>query len=230
MKLKYHLIIFVIGIFTILLFQSCKKTPTDSSNELTNVILPLADGNYWTYIDSVWHFYTFDFRWEREIKVGITGTTKVNVDDNEYMGYYFNNYDLDLITPSENKSIYTNDELGLWSLGAESPSNIFLSRNLVIKYHVEVGDSWPYQIIGYDAEEKPFIKETVNVHCISKDELVSTVAGDYYCILYHYFENTYGDDVYLYYAPNIGLVAREVKKNGRLYIKWLLKFYSFGEF
>lgn len=224
---RKHIFLFSLIVCFVISLYSCKKV-TKSSDIQEDVICPLSYGNYWTYQDSVWNSDTGEFIYVSENKIGITGTTTVTIDGSEYLGYHWNYYDTDTSIPFDYKFICINSEDGLWYLGGQSSNTLFISKSLWIKYPVDVGDSWPFEIIYYDGtNDNFFIMETVIVQCIAKNEKFITDLGEFECIVYHYYSNRHGGrDTYLYYLPNIGMVGSLHKKGDIIYRKRKLTSYN----
>lgn len=172
------------------------------------VICPLAVGNTWTYVDSVWQGgspTTFSS------SVCITGDTIITVDLTDYELYRWVHYDS--MNQEETTLLVRNESSGLWEMGIACPTDTLIYRQLNAMYPAELDYTWTKawyrcamdQIMGLPPG---------TARCLAVDSLYTTPAGTFSCHLYHeqYDVIIFGlYDIYTFYAPNVGLVATEVQ-------------------
>lgn len=122
-------------------------------------LFSLAVGNWWSYL----------FNGGTEHKLGISGSSWVNVDGQDVLAYHWNWFDDDV--PSEYYWLVMSDERGLWTLASHSPGvEEIIDPQLWFKYPVSVGDQWSYR--------------DHTVRCQDVDRPVSVIAGSFSCINY----------------------------------------------
>jgi hypothetical protein len=178
------------------------KCEPSASGEL----MPLEAGNYWVY--QIWPFITPDTvitEVTRKVPVKINGET----------------YEASAVSPPYPihgarpvvEWLYWNGPCGLYWLGGIAESDTFLYKTLLFKYPAEVGESWTTVRINYEPYFRGFyFFDTLTVSLVSKEETITTPAGEFKCYLYSYRKRP-DDDVYLmwdyyhYFIPDLGRVA-----------------------
>ena len=200
----------------------------------SDVIVPLAVGNYWEYIDST--FYNDTLSVVDTSKLGITGEVNIEYQGNNYDVFYWNWFNTNTIPPQPepNKWLIRNEADGLWEYGMLNDTDTLLLQNLNLKFPANIGDSWP--IMVYIVRDTSIsVGDTLTMKCLDTDEEYITPSGIFQCYVYQYqlgflkspeanyilpFEETEivhnsqnvkpdTFSVLLYFAPNVGYVGKE---------------------
>ena len=221
---------FIFSLTTVLLLLN---QPVIGQND---VILPLAIGNYWEFIDSTFSNDTL-FVVDTS-KVGITGKLDIEYQGNNYEVFYWNWFDMNTNPPQPvpRKWLIRNEPDGLWEYGMLNDTDTLLLQNLTMKFPANIGDSWP--IMAYIITDTSIsVGDTLMMECIDTDQEYITQSGTFQCYVYRYewiflksykanfvypsefiesiynSQNTKSDTfrVLSYFAPNVGFVGKEYR-------------------
>ncbi len=168
-------------------------------------LMPLEVGNYWVY--QIWPFITPDTviaEITRKVPVTIAGIT----------------YEASALSPLYPVNgvrpplewLYWNGPCGLYWLGGIAENDTLLYKTLLYKYPAEVGESWKTVRISYVYDLGFYFLDTLTVSLVSKNETISTPAGDFNAYVYSYRKHP-SDDIagelnyYHYFIPELGRVA-----------------------
>ena len=201
-------------IVLILLIIGCSKS-TESSPE-PNIIWNLQVGNNWTYLDSIFtgngvqveSFYSeiikqieIDFQGE---EIVLSCLLEESIDD--YTNSRTNVSDL-----------YRNETNGLFHYGKlyeEGDSVYFdISKNLLFKYPVEVGQTWLFK--------------NDTMECIGKETNFITPYGNFQCFVYKLIKDD--EDITFYCVPYVGIVGFISENDEDLLHKRLLSYFNIGK-
>ncbi len=175
-------------------------------------LMPLEVGNYWVY--QIWPFIQPDTVIEeitRKVPVTIAGVT--------YEAFAFSQlYPVKGSRPPL-EWLYWNGPCGLYWLGGISPTDTLFYKTLLFKYPAEVGESWKTVRIGYADGIGFYFTDTITVSLISKNETITTPAGDFNAYVYSYRKRPSDDvywpwDYYHYFIPALGRVAYTTRNVG----------------
>jgi len=207
MKLFY---IIVVG----LVFFGCSQS-TESTPE-PNIIWNLQVGNNWTYIDSVFNngnvqIESFYNEIIKQIVIEYQGeeiTLSCLVE--ESINDYSNNRTII-------SNLYSNDTDGLFHYGRlyETGDSIYyeISKNLLFKYPVEVGEIWSF--------------DNDTVECIGKQTDLLTPYGNFRCHVYKLIKDD--ENITYYCVPYIGIVGLINEYNDDSFRKRLLSYFNIGK-
>ncbi|MBC8526323.1 MAG: hypothetical protein H8D22_05550 [Candidatus Cloacimonetes bacterium] len=202
MKL-YYLIILILVVF------GCNQS-TDPSPE-PNIIWNLQVGNNWTFIDSI---FTNNSIQVDSIYSEIVKQTTIDYQNEEI------NLSCLVEETINNKTVinnlFVNESEGLFHYGRliESGDSVYyeISKNLLFKYPVEIGESWTY--------------ENDTVECIGKETDFLTPYGNFKC---HVFKLMKEDEIIIYYCvPYVGIVGKITEYNDNSFRKRFLYYFNIG--
>jgi len=197
----------------------------------SDVIVPLAVGNYWEFADSTIIEDTLIFI--DTSMVGITGKQNIEYQSNNYEVFYWNGFDMNTNPPEPQpmKWLIRNQSDGLWEYGMLNDTDTLLLQNLTLKFPANIGDSWP--IMAYVITDTSIsVGDTLTMECIDTDQEYITPAGTFNCYVYQYVSNNLSNlferftlpsfffkrfqsriatnfTVKLFFSPNVGLVGSE---------------------
>lgn len=204
----FNLYFMIISIFIL----GCNKNdnPVNPDENNIGVIMPLTVGNQWTYIDSTFDENGFLTSVDSS-KLGITGKTNIIYNGQSLEVFYWNWIDPDNNQPDDGKWLCRNETEGLYFYGGRFlDSNFVLGKTLSRKYPVNIGDTWEEINYTYSTVDSSFrIADTSLITCISVNEKFNTIIGEFECYVYNY-QRTFGnenDDIYLYFAKDVGFVG-----------------------
>ncbi len=225
---RVTLSILLMSLTLALLLISCDDIRDESEIDSQDVLVPLAIGNEWSYIDS-----SGSTGEVKLLHIGITGSMMADTGEDEQSEVFFWNWrDLETGEYSDNVWLHYNGEEGFYTLGGISSTDTLLINCLKIKYPVAVSESWIYPDIEYDYINKEWlVTDTLEVFCTAVDTLISTPAGDFMCNeVALCIIGTTPSDVYgqrFYFAPNIGYIGFRLFQQGvimheRLLVDYIL--------
>ncbi len=223
-KLDFLLLICIV--VSAILLASCECSDDDQDESVnTDVIIPLAVGNEWTYL------YTSS-TYTDTLRIGITGSMTLDTGDRESrIAYLWSWFDFETGQYSDFSWLRYNTEEGFHSAGGISPSDTLLLDYLQLKYPVSKGESWIYPDLEYDyIEDEWIVNDTLEAFCTAVDTLVSTPAGDFSCVevTLCYLGTTPGEYYVqrFYYAPKIGYIGFRLFAGGEVTASRLLMDYN----
>ena len=171
-----------------------------------DVLLPSELGNTWEY----WIWGDFEDLVDT-VTYSIIDTLTINYEGIDYHCFIpqWENYSY------EAKWLYYNGEDGLYLMGGLDDEDTLILPALLCKYPVEVGDSWEYPRIVYLPRIKFWLKDTMKVECVGKDEEFITSLDTFSTYVYRKsvesgegLENDVPPDIYYdHYCPGIGIVG-----------------------
>jgi len=193
----------------------CAPSPRPS------VIMPLAVGNTWTYLDSVTisgSTHTYD------AQISVAAETTLTIQSRDYAAFKVEEVD-SLINKEKTTRFLMNDFDGLWTLGIRCTGNLSTLQFISAKYPAEVGDTWTSAyvrcIMGSGGVLGPGVAE-----CTNTGSVYDVPAGAFTCYSIHEHPEPAGAyDIYWYFAPNVGMVAMDLYSAGTV-IKRRLVSYS----
>lgn len=221
----------VICLLFLISMIGCNKneSPVSPDNTAANagVILPLAVGNEWIYIDSV---FTAAGTPESidTVKLGISGKTNIVYQGKSVEVFYWNWYDGN--QPDELKWLCRNEDGGCYSYGLQMANNKFLpGKTQWLKYPVNVGDSW--EMVSYAVTDSTtYTVDTILYSCRSVTEKFKTLKGEMECHVYYSRSDAEGHkyEQFMYFAKNVGYVGFIYKVDDVINEKYTLLSYSFS--
>lgn len=185
-------------------------------------LMPLTVGNYWAYERSRYYDGQVSEGLTDSVKAEIVAETTVTYAEQAYKVALSNGFYAIPYVPSDVNWLSWNGGNGLYLLGGVSSTDTLVYKALHFKYPVQQGDSWQVSWLYYVLESGKFvIEDTETITCIAINEKFETPAGTFRCYVYHFQRRTADDvaaksDFYEYYAPGVGLVGQEIKKEGIL--------------
>jgi len=196
---RYLAILFVLSTYTL-----CQ----------TNYILPLDVGNYWIHIDSSFSQVPPSID---TIRYNIKGDTIINYLGNDYKVYFWQ------VNESNARWLLRNESDGAYAYGRISQNDTLLEKDLLIKFPIQVGESWQSNYAFYG--------DTITLECISTDYELIVPAGTFNCIVFrtsddvkrnklnnsfirnktvNFFNKIDTSWIYHYWAPNIGFISSKI--------------------
>lgn len=209
-----------IGITIVLtvLMVGCEKeeNPVDPGERKTDVVMPLAVGNYWSYTDSIFNT-NGGFIARDSSRLVITGSASVQAQGAPAEVYFWNWMNLRTGVADDWKWLTRNEPDGRYMYGGvSSKGTTVLGKYLAEKFPVTAGTTWQRVNIVARQDSTFALGDTVQMRCNSVDEPFPTPAGSFKCIVY-YYQQTSGTAVretWLYFAPNVGYVGLVGRLNG----------------
>jgi len=192
-----------------------------------DVIVPLAAGNYWVYIDSIFSMNGFYVDTSRLV---ITGSTKIYFENQILDVFFWNWIDPETGAPQCSKWLNRNELEGLWDYGVIGKTDTLLAKVLEIMYPITIGQSWKTVMLY----ENFTISDTIELTCIGTDLPFFTPKKVLNCYVYHYnvplhlkkdfnkLSSTHsltfpflksdraqmdGHEMFLYFVPNLGFAG-----------------------
>lgn len=175
------------------------------------VILPLATGNTWAYLDSVYENGALA-RLDSG-RVSITGTRTVHLAAGPRRVHLWNVHRADG-TPGALSLWLENRADGNHTVGAQQDTASFVFETLHVKYPAAPGERYPIHFLsfhavgdGTEARLAPVI-DTLGAVVVSASETCATPAGTFPCV---HYRGLRGDSVFAdtWYAPGVGWVGSE---------------------
>jgi len=184
--------------------EECDCDPCSPSPQ-PSVILPLAVGNSWTYLDSV---AVSGSAHVSDAHISVAAETTLTIQSRDYPAFKVEEVD-SLVSKEKTTRFLKNEFDGLWTLGIRCTGNLSTVQYLSAKYPATVGDTWTsvYMrcLMGSGGVLGPGVAE-----CTHTDAVYDAPAGAFTCYTIHEHYETAGEyDIYWYFAPNVGMVAME---------------------
>ncbi len=190
-------------ILIIIFISGCKiKKTTESDDQISSEILPLAVDNTWNYeLNTVAYscnegeLECIPYFISDAIEHEITEKMDIEFDGDSIEVFVLVNY-FDAIPPTAYRT--TNE--GLVEYGeVEAERDIDFDVKLKVKYPIEAGETWIDKEGFYGTEYK----------CISTTESMNTPAGTFNCYVFELVDENFLEDEYVryYYTLDIGLIA-----------------------
>ncbi len=167
-------------------------------------IIPLSNGNYWTYNVYSVNPETGEESTPRQFTITCE-TIPDNVNNYNPNEVFVTNYIHAGIGTPNVKYMVSNKQNGLHILGSLWDSNINYYDYLKLKFPVLKDETWDIYFSAYD--------DTTRITCSGMDVEYQTPMGDFSCIQYHYeYINNPGDyyehySIDEFYKPGLGLVG-----------------------
>ena len=186
-------------IILVLTFGCDRRTKISVPTQFEDTILPLAEGNYWLFVDSTFVNGEPDSVFTK--KMGITGATQISHQGDKKWVYHWTWFDMPEDKPQVRKSLVTNEPDGLVYYGQRmGASYTEFNRRMFIKYPAEEEEEWTYT-------------QGAIVKCLSVSTPFETPSGVFNA---HKYRMTLGEITqYLYYVPEVGYVGMEEVRNGQ---------------
>ena len=177
----------------------CAPSPRPS------VIMPLAVGNSWTYLDSVTISGSTHTSYAH---ISVAAETTLTIQSRDYPAFKVEEVD-SLINKEKTTRFLGNDFDGLWNLGVRCTGNLSPLQFMFAKYPATVGDTWTSVyarcVMGSGGVLGPGVAESKDT-----DLVYVAPAGAFTCYTIHEHYETAGEyDIYWYFAPKVGMVAME---------------------
>lgn len=189
MKYKRNILVLLLSIS---LF-SCEKEELKK-----NQIMPITEGNSWTY-QNINHSYNKTDTSTIEIGKEIT----------------INGHNGNLIGTS---ILIRSDEQGnTIQVGAFSEHDTIFSESVLYKCNVYKGESYDYHMIISSSNSLYFEERTVVKTCTTIDTLISTPAGEFKCIVFEHSPDNGGNVFKDYMSKNVGKIKSERFEDGHLF-------------
>lgn len=173
------------------------------STPSTQVIMPLATGNTWTYVDSVWGMGAPS---EFHSTMIVTGQTSVTIDTTVYDVYRMTLNDPIFVETTE---LYLRNEAdGLWQLGVKCSNSTELQRSMYFMYPGTTGDVWIKNWILCSSGD-PSSNGMDSVTVMSTNHAVDTPLGLFSCYRYlEQYDTPFGRfEIEQFVAPEVGIIA-----------------------
>ncbi len=215
-------ILIIFGVILIMLYGCTKDEKVNTEIQYHDKIMPLAEGNYWVYEDSI--FVNGSHTHTEHSKIAITGSSTISHQGKKIIVYYWNWFEMPEDKPQIRKSLVRNEPEGLFYYGQKIGSTYSnISKTLFIKYPVDEGEEWAYKsgvIIKCVSSAKEF-ETKAGVFNVYKHKVVNpTAMGDMLAFTPETVANTRGETIqYLYYAPEIGYIGMKNIQNGEVILK-----------
>ncbi|MBU1100734.1 MAG: hypothetical protein KKA84_10050 [Bacteroidetes bacterium] len=199
---KLNLSYIIIGLFFI---SSCSQTDIQPVDSVNFGIIPLSNDYYWKYE----HYEHFSSQPELftsgETTLSIYDKYSLDVNGTEMKCYRTNFILLSMIIPNTTW-LLENFNDGLYLLGSTDQDSPIINE-LILKYPVEIGDSW--QI---DIQEITGLWQQLFT-CIDTTATLQALNKTFFCYVFEYVYEYNGGDTFdkrtvdEYYVPNLGLIG-----------------------
>lgn len=211
-------------VFLLLFVLGCQKNETPVGNEenQTAVLVPLAVGNQWSFIDSTFSAANGAFVGRDSSRLGITGSTSIQHQGASVEVFYWNWANPRTGVAYDYKWLTRNEPDGRYLYGGQSSKGTYvLGKFLSERHPVTAGQTWQNIRIVYRSSDSTFaVGDTVQMSCRAVDEQFTTLVETFKCVVYSYQQTvtTTGGttirETCVYYAPNIGYVGLVGYTNG----------------
>jgi len=205
---------FLVLLLFLLLTIGCSNSsgPTPEPNIIWN----LQVGNNWTFLDSI---FTINGVQVESAYTEIIKQININYQGEDITLSCLHEESID--DNSNNRTdisdLYKNETEGLFHYGKlyESGDSVYyeISKNLLFKYPVEVGEIWSF--------------ENDSIECIGKQTDLLTPYGNFKCHVYKLFKDE--ENITYYCVPYIGIVGSIIEYNENSFRKRLLSYFNIGE-
>ncbi|MCH8838988.1 MAG: hypothetical protein IIA60_14535 [Candidatus Marinimicrobia bacterium] len=194
------------------ILAGCEEPPDEPEPCLPvagDVLLPIAEGNYWTSEQINWGDGQIEEGFEDTGKVVIEKMMTIQFEGTEYqVGVRNVHFPVDL--KSDLNWLFWNGPDGLYFMGGVSSFDSLTTKVLQLKYPVEVGESWMVPRMVYDGTFR--VADTVAYVCVDTDAPYETPLGTFQCVVYSYSIKPAEDVLdlwhyFAYYAPGVGRVG-----------------------
>jgi hypothetical protein len=184
----------------------------DGSDARPNVLVPLAEGNFWAYSG-----YYLEPSLSDSFRVEITREVPITFNDTTYQAFARTVRRESGSAPPSDEELYWNGPDGVYGLGGLADTDTLLFKHMRRRFPARPGDSWTFVRLGFRSSTERFtITDTLTVSLEATDEPLETPAGTFDCHVYTYTFRPAEDvaavwDVFEYYAPGVGLVGEIVR-------------------
>ena len=172
-------------------------------------IVPLAVGNTWVYVDSV--FYRPDSVGTGSTEVNIVGKRSVANGSDSVTVYLLNVKNIFSGNPGPLNVYVRNVGHSNYTYGAEETGASFIDVSQHLRWPAKKGDEYFTHFVGFKTENGNRVPalDTIKVVVVNPDTTCSAPAGTFKCIHYQGYrlDGTLLADTY--YAPGIGSLASE---------------------
>ena len=169
------------------------------------VLVPLEVGNYWLYN----HYWGDGSVMVDSVRKEVLGAEDVVIDGQSIRVYRYGIVPLEI----DNRIFAANLDDGLYKMGSVETGDVSWVKELAFPFPGQLGDVGSMD--AYMLYEPEAV--TVIVELIDLEEELITPAGRFNTIVYRYrfpptdYELYKGGDVYVYFTPDLGIVAIIVK-------------------
>jgi hypothetical protein len=218
----------ILIVISLLISWSCK----DDSNPIIDppviqegVIMPLAVGNQWKFVDSLFN-QDGVFTGIKNTRLEITESVQLNIDGKLKPYYNWQWFDDSSSTLDSSKLLCANSENGFYFFAGihGEDTTIFNQPSLYAKYPIKENETWNWHFNMYvtTADTGFYTVVSYEMNCISINKSIETPFGKIDCIVYEYIDSSISG-ARNYYVPNVGLVGREEIWHGVIRVKKLLR-------
>ena len=187
-----------------------------SKDSEPDFITPLAVGNTWVYVDSVYYPRSSgdDSITVATGETSITGTREVTIEGVPTKVYLSNNHAVDGL-PSALSIYVGNVGRSNYNYGAEQDHSFgteqILGKSLHLEYHTTAGRRYTTLFYGFEGSGVIFPKiDTIEIEVVDPHHTCVTPAGTFTCVKFRgYYTN---GDLYAtaYHAPGVGNLGSEI--------------------
>lgn len=190
-------------------FSACSDSDNNSVKPInTNLIMPLAVGNFWSYSDTLFLYGSVS-----SSKLSIVGQKTIEY-QGESQSVYLWTWDASIDSSLREDWYYNNESDGLYCYGCKANGVDTLFKTIYSKFPADVGSEYLSSAVYFGG--KYFISENRNIKIVSINKKVATILGDFICYDYQY-KDAYLNVIDLYYSKGVGYVGSETRDlNGNL--------------
>jgi hypothetical protein len=172
-------------------------------------ITPLAVGNTWVYVDSV--YYGDDSVVVSTAETSILGTRDVTVEGEKHTVFLSNGHAVGG-PPSPFSAYVKNIGHGNYNFGGEQDTARVLGKVLHLEYPTRKGRRYPTYFYSFTLSEGNLVPvvDTIHIEVVDPDHTCTVPAGTFACVQYRgYFPN---GDLFAtaYHAPGVGPLGSEI--------------------
>lgn len=187
---------------------SCGLLDGDDRKKKSDVLMPLAVGNYWEY---EYNYLSL----KDTLRYEVVKEIQVPWGDTSYTAYGFNLVPFPPGAP-EYYWLYRNGEAGLYLMGGIADTDTLFMNDLEKWYPAAEGQTWEIPRLAFSRDSlKFYVSDTLDVTLIDTNRETETPAGTFTCYVYKFTIEFLEDghpftswDYYMHYSPGFGLVAQ----------------------
>lgn len=207
--MRFQSIQVLVFCFIHLLFFSGSKAQSVPGR---NALIPLAVGNSWSYVDTVFGNTTGEVLETSSLTIRIPNSQIITYKGQQHVVYC-------VVSPmtSSDSRYFWNDVEGLFAveLKKECQTKDINSNQLLCRYPCAINDTWTLGECLCDDKPKSNQEKGEKIECIATNELITTPAGSFHCIVTRSSEDNQNSHLLTYYCPGVGIIAfKQQKDNG----------------
>jgi hypothetical protein len=180
-------------------------------------ILPLAEGNTWSYVDSA--YFSEDSITTDSTHLAVTGTRVVTIAGSPQTVYLWTVRNA-AYQPAPVTLWLQNRSTGNFTVGAQQDSASFAYETLHVKYPATTGEVYTTHFLSFRSEADSLVPalDTVSIEVVNADSVCAVPAGVFECV--HYRGRRLDGSILAdgYYAPLVGFLGsastRTIAVNG----------------